>query len=104
VASRSSSTEPFGRPVDELKIDRSFVSDLLHSRASRLITTSTIELAHALGLRVVAEGVEDAATQQALAELGCDLVQGYHLGRPAPVGRLIELLCAHPAAEQVASV
>lgn len=79
-------------PVDELKIDRSFVTDLLTSRASRLITTSTVELAHALGLRVVAEGVEDEPTQQALAELGCDLVQGYHPGRPVPVEALLELL------------
>ncbi len=79
-------------PVDELKIDRSFVSDLLTSRASLLITTSTIELAHALGLRVVAEGVEDDATRAALADLGCDLVQGFHLGRPAPLDALLSSL------------
>ena len=75
-------------PVDELKIDRSFVSDMCRRRERSRIVRSTIDLAHNLGLRVVAEGVEDAATWQLLIELGCDEAQGYHLGRPAPPPRL----------------
>jgi EAL domain-containing protein (putative c-di-GMP-specific phosphodiesterase class I) len=54
------------------------------------IVTSTLQLAHALGLVLVAEGVEDATTLATLAGLGCDLVQGYHLSRPLPPDRLAE--------------
>ena len=70
-------------PVDELKIDRSFVSRMTQDSASALIVGSRIALAHGLGLLVVAEGVEDEETLQALAAAGCDLVQGYLTGRPA---------------------
>ena len=52
------------------------------------IVRSTIELAHDLGLRVIAEGVEDQATLDLLADLGCDLAQGYHMSRPLPEGDL----------------
>src|SRR5262249_48366651 len=69
-------------PVDELKIDRSFVLDMLHSDNDTVLVRSSIDLGHNLGLSVVAEGVEDQATADALAELGCDQVQGYHLARP----------------------
>ena len=69
-------------PVDELKIDRSFVRDLLSDESCALIVASTIGLAHDLRLRVVAEGVEDQPTLQALADAGCDTVQGWHTGRP----------------------
>jgi EAL domain-containing protein (putative c-di-GMP-specific phosphodiesterase class I) len=75
-------------PVDELKIDRSFVSRLVHDRGSALIVGSTIGLAHGLALRVVAEGVEDEATMQVLASVGCDTVQGFLLGRPVPADEL----------------
>jgi diguanylate cyclase len=75
-------------PVDELKIDRSFVSRILTDRASAVIVSSTIELAHALGLTVVAEGVEDTLTLDALASSGCDTIQGFLLGRPAPACEL----------------
>ncbi len=77
-------------PVDTLKIDRSFVRHLTTDTASLLIVDSTIELAHGLGLRVIAEGVEDAATLLVLATSGCDAVQGYFTGRPAagPLARL----------------
>lgn len=70
-------------PVDELKIDRSFVQRLTTDPATALIVASTISLAHGLGLRVVAEGVEDEQTLAALVVAGCDLVQGYLTGRPA---------------------
>ena len=69
-------------PVHDVKIDRSFVTTMLTSPNDAFIVRSVIALAHDVGLRVVAEGVEDAATHAALAELGCDVVQGYHLGQP----------------------
>ncbi len=71
-------------PIDELKIDRTFVSPMLRDESDLIIVRSTINLGHDLGLRIIAEGVEDAATMQELARLGCDLAQGYHFGRPMP--------------------
>jgi len=71
-------------PIDELKIDRSFVSPMLRDESDLIIVRSTINLGHDLGLRIIAEGVEDGATLQRLALLGCDLAQGYHLSRPMP--------------------
>jgi EAL domain-containing protein (putative c-di-GMP-specific phosphodiesterase class I) len=71
-------------PIDELKIDRSFVSPMLQDESDLIIVRSTINLGHDLGLRIIAEGVEDGATLERLALLGCDLAQGYHLSRPMP--------------------
>jgi diguanylate cyclase (GGDEF)-like protein len=71
-------------PVDELKIDRSFVMQMATSPSDAVIVHSTIDLGHNLGLRVVAEGVEDQAAQERLTVLGCDTAQGYHLARPMP--------------------
>jgi diguanylate cyclase (GGDEF)-like protein len=71
-------------PIDELKIDRSFVSPMLRDESDLIIVRSTINLGHDLGLRIIAEGVEDGATLERLATLGCDLAQGYHLSRPMP--------------------
>ncbi len=65
-------------PADELKIDRSFIRGLLDDTASADITTLIIDLAHRFGMSVVGEGVENEATFQALARMGCDTVQGYH--------------------------
>ncbi len=79
-------------PVDTLKIDRSFVTPMLLDEGNAVIVRSTIELAHNLGLRVVAEGVEDEATREALAMLGCHLAQGYYLSRPLPADELVALL------------
>ncbi len=76
-------------PVDELKIDRSFVQRIVDDPASGLIVGSTIALAHGLGLTVVAEGVEDEQTLAALSEAGCDVVQGFLLGRPVTVDQLV---------------
>src|SRR6184192_2160718 len=59
-------------PVEEIKLDRSFISDMRTDRSDYTIVRSTIELAHDLGLRVIAEGVEDQATWNMLVELGCD--------------------------------
>jgi diguanylate cyclase (GGDEF)-like protein len=71
-------------PVDELKIDKSFVISMIEDDNDETIVRSTIDLAHNLGLRVVAEGVENERTLQLLADLGCDMVQGHYLGRPMP--------------------
>ncbi|GAC1317910.1 MAG: hypothetical protein NVSMB2_12190 [Chloroflexota bacterium] len=69
-------------PVDELKIDRSFVRDLAHSPRDGAIVGAAIELGHRLGFSVVAEGVEDKATWDQLRLLGCDIAQGYYMARP----------------------
>jgi len=69
-------------PVSELKIDREFVSAMGGDRDNRLIVKAIVDLAHGFGLKVTAEGVEDERSLQALRELGCDLGQGYLLGRP----------------------
>jgi EAL domain-containing protein (putative c-di-GMP-specific phosphodiesterase class I) len=69
-------------PIDELKIDRSFVSPMMEDESDLIIVRSTINLGHDLGLTVIAEGVEDELTLKRLGTLGCDLAQGYHLSRP----------------------
>ena len=71
-------------PVSELKIDRSFISDMIRDPDDEVIVRSTIELAHNLGLVVTAEGVETWETHARLAQLGCDLVQGYYISKPLP--------------------
>jgi EAL domain-containing protein (putative c-di-GMP-specific phosphodiesterase class I) len=79
-------------PFTELKIDRSFVSDLPTSRDSRAITRGLIQIAHELGLGVTAEGVEDAATLEALAAFGCDRAQGFHIAKPMAGERIVPWL------------
>jgi len=71
-------------PVHELKVDRSFVSHMTSNASDAVIVRSTVDLGRNLGLRVVAEGVEDPATWQQLDALGCDAIQGYHVSRPVP--------------------
>ncbi|MGW0505226.1 putative bifunctional diguanylate cyclase/phosphodiesterase [Micromonospora sp. NPDC003241] len=75
-------------PVDELKVDRSFVLKMADSPEAAAIVRSTVGLAHELGLRVVAEGVETAAQRSALAELGCTAAQGYHFFKPMPADKI----------------
>ena len=72
-------------PADEVKLDRSLTTDLSTDHLARTIVEYTVAMAHALGLAVVAEGVEDAATAEVLRQLGCDRGQGYAFGRPMPV-------------------
>ncbi|RLV51017.1 bifunctional diguanylate cyclase/phosphodiesterase [Nocardioides mangrovicus] len=72
-------------PARELKLDRSFVGRLDHDQRTSAIVAGTIQIAHRLGMRVVAEGVEDAATLARLRELGCDQSQGYLHARPMPL-------------------
>jgi diguanylate cyclase (GGDEF)-like protein len=75
-------------PVDEIKIDRSFVAAMATEARAAAIVASTVDLAHALGLRVVAEGIEDEATWTRLRAVGCDAAQGYYLSKPLPPAEL----------------
>jgi EAL domain-containing protein (putative c-di-GMP-specific phosphodiesterase class I) len=77
-------------PIDLLKIDIEFVRDLATNPASRLVVEAVVALAGGFGLQTVAEGVEDARTLDMLREYGVDFAQGYHLGRPAPLGDTLE--------------
>ena len=88
-------------PVDELKIDKSFVMSMEKDLDDAKIVRSTIDLAHNLGLTVVAEGVENSKAWEMLRELSCDEAQGYHMGRPMPASDFIVWSTAwmskHPA-------
>lgn len=79
-------------PAAELKIDQSFVKNIVQSASDRLLVQSTVELAHAMGMTVVAEGVEDEPCLQALRSIGCDTIQGWHTGRPMAATAFGELL------------
>ncbi len=81
-------------PADEIKIDKSFVTDMLDSASDQIVVRSTIELAHELGFKVVAEGVEDMACLARLKEYGCDTIQGWVIGKPVKADALIELSLA----------
>lgn len=83
-------------PVDVLKLDRSFVSRLECDDVARKIVSSTIDLAHQLGLRVVAEGVETGRALDLLREFGCDLAQGFLIGEPSPAVDITALLADAP--------
>ncbi len=88
-------------PVDELKLDRSFLTDLEFSRNTSIVR-STVDLAHDLGLRVVAEGVEDAAGLDLLRQLQCDTAQGFFLSRPMTAAAMTAwLLARHLGSELV---
>jgi diguanylate cyclase (GGDEF)-like protein/PAS domain S-box-containing protein len=91
-------------PTDELKIDRSFVTTLAASPDDVIIVRSTIELGHQLGLRVVAEGVEDELTAGLLVEYRCDFAQGYFFSRPVPADELTVLLSDQSLLPVVASL
>jgi diguanylate cyclase (GGDEF)-like protein len=85
-------------PVDELKIDKSFIQGMEENENDAVIVRSTIDLGRNLGLRVVAEGVETAKAWSGLARLGCDIAQGYYLSRPVPAEELTEWLAERAAA------
>lgn len=89
-------------PASELKIDRSFVSMLHKSQSDRIMVNSTIQLAHSLDRTVVAEGVENEDILSELRRMGCDLAQGYHIARPAPLPQLLDFLSAHGTARHAA--
>src|SRR6185436_9768363 len=79
-------------PVDVIKIDKSFVMEMAVDASDAAIVRSTIELAHNLGLRVVAEGVESEDAWRHLDALGCDFAQGYYLSRPLPAEAATRLI------------
>ena len=82
-------------PIAELKIDRSFVTEMLVGRNDEVIVRSIIDLGHNLGVDVIAEGVETMDVQDRLREMGCDRVQGYGVCRPLPLVALDEWFDQH---------
>jgi EAL domain-containing protein (putative c-di-GMP-specific phosphodiesterase class I)/GGDEF domain-containing protein len=89
--------------ADELKIDKSFILGLDQSARDALVVKSTIDLAHSLGLKVTAEGVESPTALALLRGMGCDLAQGYLIGRPVPLAEVIQRL-EGPAVEAVTAI
>lgn len=71
-------------PADEIKIDKSFVMNMANDKKDASIVKAAVDLAHTLGLKIVAEGVEDQTTLNLLTEMGCDYAQGYHMAKPMP--------------------
>jgi EAL domain-containing protein (putative c-di-GMP-specific phosphodiesterase class I) len=76
-------------PVEKLKIDQSFVRDIETDSEDKLIVKATIELAHRLGLKVIAEGVETAGSYELLRQMECDYVQGYYISRPIEANQIV---------------
>jgi diguanylate cyclase (GGDEF)-like protein/PAS domain S-box-containing protein len=83
-------------PVDVLKIDRSFITGLVTVPRQQELVSAVVQLGHTLGLKVVAEGIEEENQLTALEAMGCRYAQGYHLGRPAPAAALIEAASLSP--------
>jgi EAL domain-containing protein (putative c-di-GMP-specific phosphodiesterase class I) len=79
-------------PADELKIDRVFISSLTNSNRDPLIVRAAIDLAHALEMKVTAEGVDDPMSLSLLRVMGCDMLQGYFISRPVPLPKLVSFL------------
>jgi EAL domain-containing protein (putative c-di-GMP-specific phosphodiesterase class I) len=87
-------------PIDELKLDRSFVTPMVEDARARALVASTVSLAHVLGLRLVAEGVETDVAYHELRRLGCDQAQGEFMCAPVPAAELDHWLSARRAADQ----
>lgn len=83
-------------PIDELKLDRQFIAPILRSERAAAIVRSVIDLAHALGIACVAEGVEDKSTADRLRDYGCDVAQGHYFSRPLPVDALRQRVTLTP--------
>jgi CheY-like chemotaxis protein len=83
-------------PIDKIKIDRSFITEIISDPSSAAITRATIAMAHALQIKVIAEGVEDQEQLAFLQRLGCDEIQGYFYSRPVPAGEFAALLQNRP--------
>jgi diguanylate cyclase (GGDEF)-like protein len=88
-------------PIDEIKIDRSFVTRMETSRADEVLVRSIIDLGRNLGLRVTAEGVETESVRRRLRQMGCDYAQGFHVGRPAAADQCRRYLVEQEPAEPV---
>jgi diguanylate cyclase (GGDEF)-like protein len=91
-------------PIDEIKLDNSFVIPMTGDARTTALVASTIELAHNLGMRIVAEGVETAGTYTELSRMGCDQAQGYFMSRPVPAGELLRWLTHWQALDESAEV
>ncbi|MDA8038189.1 MAG: EAL domain-containing protein [Actinomycetota bacterium] len=83
-------------PLDELKLDRSFVNNIAANESNAIIVRSSIAMAHSLGLSVVAEGAENELTCAMLADAGCDALQGYYLSPPLSAADLTRWLSTKP--------
>ncbi len=90
-------------PADELKIDKTFILNMLQSEADRKIVELIIDIAHTFDLRVIAEGVENEETLQLLKELGCDYMQGFYFSRPVPHADYLEWIKSNRMLYQSAS-
>jgi len=88
-------------PIDELKLDRSFIFPMADNARAAALVASTIDLAHSLGLRMVAEGVETQVAYTELARLGCDQAQGYFMSRPVPAAELEHWLSTRRASDRL---
>jgi len=91
-------------PIDELKLDRSFIFPMADDPRAAALVASAISLAHSLGLRMVAEGVETSVAYSELIRLGCDQAQGYFMSRPVTAAELDYWLSARRPADHVAGV
>ena len=87
-------------PVAAVKLDRSFISAIERNVSAQAVVRAAIEMSHALGKYVVAEGVEDAAQLALLSTMGCDIAQGYHLSPPLPAAEFAEFVRQRAAAAQ----
>jgi len=83
-------------PVDAIKIDKSFVINMIENQNDAVIVRSTIDLAHNLGLKVIAEGVEQQGIWDRLSDLGCDAAQGYFVSKPIPADECTRWLHESP--------
>lgn len=90
-------------PLQAIKIDKTFVTHMETSPNDRVIVKSTVEMGRNLGLKVVAEGIETPAAETLLAEMGCDLMQGYRLARPLPADEFLRWLETHPKSQRSAA-
>ena len=79
-------------PVSELKIDKSFVMDMIENKDDEVIVKSTIELAHSLGIKICAEGVETTEVMQQLYQWRCDIIQGYHISKAIPASEIAKFI------------
>jgi diguanylate cyclase (GGDEF)-like protein len=91
-------------PIDEIKLDNSFVIPMTGDVRTTALVSSTIELAHNLGMRIVAEGVETAGTYTELSRMGCDQAQGYYMSRPVPAVELLRWLNHWQALDESAEI
>jgi EAL domain-containing protein (putative c-di-GMP-specific phosphodiesterase class I) len=84
-------------PVQEIKIDRSFVMEMDTQENDAIIVQTTVDMCHSMGFEVVAEGVETGSSLERLSQMGCDYLQGYHLSRPLPFDELVKFINRPPA-------